>query len=228
MITKRQQVLLTLLTSTLWCGQVFAALTLDATRYIYEEGEGFISAMTHNPSKEEYGAQVWLDNIVESDTRPSFIATPSFFRIKDESQQVFRILKVSDHMPDDKESIYWMNLQEIPPAREGSGLSMAIRTKVKLIYRPAGLLEGRGGAERGLSVEYVPGGKNLVNTTPYIFAIGTVFDEGDNAIELSQEDRKTLSMFMPGDRVRVTGHVVKAVSALDDYGNVMVHMLDKS
>ncbi|WP_132941831.1 hypothetical protein [Vibrio crassostreae] len=26
----------------------------------------------------------------------------------------------------------------------------------------------------------------------------------------------------------LTGYVVKAVSALDDYGNVMVHMLDKS
>ncbi|WP_132714970.1 fimbria/pilus periplasmic chaperone [Vibrio crassostreae] len=206
---------------------MFASLTLDATRYIYEEGGRFISAMAYNPSEKEYGAQVWVDNIVESDTRPSFIATPSFFRIKDESQQVFRILKVSDHMPDDKESIYWMNLQEIPPARDGGGVSIAIRTKVKLIYRPAGLAEGRVGAERRLSLEYVPGGENLVNTTPYIFTIGSVLDESDAIIEFSQEDRETLTMFMPGDRVSVTGHIVNAVIALDDYGSEVVHVLDK-
>lgn len=38
----------------------------------------------------------------------------------------------SDHLPQDKESVYWLNLQDIPPALGGSGIAIALRTKLKL------------------------------------------------------------------------------------------------
>lgn len=215
-----------ILMSSLWAGQVLAALTLDTTRFIYEGDKQFISAMVNNTSDKEYGGQVWLDNIVEKDTRPTFIATPSFFRVKEGGRQVFRVMKVSDHMPNDKESIYWLNLQEIPPAQSGGGLSMAIRTKVKLIYRPANMVNGRSGAEKNMTVEYLPGEQWLVNTTGYIFTIGEVLDEQDQPIDMIQSDRDKLVMFMPGERVDVTGHSVKSVSALNDHGNVNSYILN--
>ncbi|TGA70661.1 Clp protease ClpE [Aliivibrio fischeri] len=211
--------------SLLSVNSAFAALALDATRYIYKGNDQFISAVASNASEKEYAAQVWLDNIIEKDTRPTFIATPSFFKIKGKGRQVFRIMKVSDHMPIDKESIYWLNLQEIPPARKGSGISMAIRTKVKMIYRPEALVEGRQGAEENLTIAHFPGQQWLVNSTPYIFAIGGVLDKNDNVIELSKESMEKLSMFMPGDKVNVTGYTVKSVSALSDYGSLDIYKL---
>ncbi len=211
--------------SLLTVNSAFAALALDATRYIYKGDEQFISAVANNASEKEYGAQVWLDNIVEKDTRPTFIATPSFFKIKGKGRQVFRIMKVSDHMPTDKESIYWLNLQEIPPARKGSGISMAIRTKVKMIYRPEALVKGRQDAEENLTVDYLPGQQWLVNSTPYIFAIGGVLDKNDKVIKFNKEDVEKLTMFMPGDKVNVTGYTVKSVSALSDYGSLETYKL---
>lgn len=199
-----------------------AELALDATRYVYEGDKTAVSVVVNNPTDREYGGQVWVDNIVEHDTRPTFVATPSFFKIKKNGgRQVFRLIKASDHMPKDKESIYWLNLQEIPPKMEGSGISMALRTRVKVIYRPAALLKGRTNAEEQLTVSHVPGKQFLVNSTPYVFAIGTVYDGHDKPIVLSKADQDKLSMFMPGDKVDVTGaDKVTSVMALNDFGNM--------
>ena len=205
--------------------QASAALALDATRYIYSGNTAFVSAMVNNESDNTYGGQVWVDNIVETDTRPTFVATPSFFKIKGKGRQVFRIMKMSDHMPKDKESIYWVNLQEIPPAQEGSGLTMAIRMQVKLIYRPEAIVKDRPGAEANMTIKHLPGQQLLVNSTPYIFAIGEVLDSNDNAITFSKADTEKLTMFMPGDSVNVTGKTVKAVSALSDYGSLDTYVL---
>ncbi|EEX66677.1 chaperone protein clpE precursor [Vibrio metoecus] len=212
----------------LTANNALAALALDATRYIYKGDAQFVSAMVNNESEDAYGAQVWVDNIVEKDTRPTFIATPSFFKVDGKGKQVFRVMKVSDHMPNDKESIYWVNLQEIPQKREGSGLTMAIRTQVKLIYRPAAIVDGRAAAEENLTVEHLPGGQWLVNSTPYIFAIGSVTDKNDKIIPLTREDSEKLTMFMPGDRVNVTGHSVKSVHALSDYGSLETYELKQT
>lgn len=216
------------LAALLTANNALAALALDATRYVYKGDAQFISAIANNESEEAYGAQVWVDNIVEKDTRPTFIATPSFFKVDGKGKQVFRVMKVSDHMPNDKESIYWLNLQEIPQKREGSGLTMAIRTQVKLIYRPAAIVDGRAAAEENLTVEHVPGGQWLVNSTPYIFAIGSVTDKNDKVIPLTPEESDKLTMFMPGDRVNVTGHSVKSVHALSDYGSLETYELKQT
>ncbi|MGR5187747.1 fimbria/pilus periplasmic chaperone [Photobacterium damselae] len=223
MIKKR--VLAAALVSLLSANSAFAALALDATRYIYKGDKQTLSAVVENQSKSDFGAQVWLDNIVENDTRPTFIATPSFFKVKGGGKQVFRIMKVTDHMPKDKESIYWLNLQEIPPKKKGSGLVMAIRTKVKMIYRPASIVDGRKDAEQNLTVSYLPGEQWLVNSTPYIFAIDQVTDSHDKKIKFDKKDSKTLSMFMPGDRVNVTGYMVRSVSAVNDYGKLETYVL---
>lgn len=205
-----------------------AALALDATRYIYNGNTSFISVIVNNESDEMYGGQAWIDNITENDTRPTFVTTPSFFKISGKRKQVFRIMKMSDHMPKDKESIYWLNLQEIPPANKGNGLSMAIRTRVKLIYRPEAIVEGRSGAEQYMTIQHLPGQQWLVNSTPYIFTISDVFDKKNKSLIFNDTDKDNLTMFMPGDKVNITGQTVNSVSALNDYGILETYVLNKA
>jgi P pilus assembly protein, chaperone PapD len=43
-------------------------------------------------------------------------------------------------LPTDRETVYWINVQEIPPAsKQENVLQIAIRTRVKLFYRPTTL-----------------------------------------------------------------------------------------
>ncbi|MFQ2048367.1 fimbria/pilus periplasmic chaperone [Aeromonas veronii] len=195
-----------------------AALSMDQTRYIFTGDKESVTVTVTNESKKTFGGQAWVDNIIEKDTRPTFVVTPSFFKLKGEGKQVLRVIQAND-LPQDKESVYWLNLQDIPPAMEGSGLAVALRTKVKLFYRPAGLLKNRKGAEAGLTLSPRPGSMALVNNTPYIFAISAVADANGKALTLAPESAEKLLMFMPGDAVAVPAGVAK-VDSVDDYGAV--------
>lgn len=198
-----------------------ASLAADQTRYIFHgDKDALTITVKNNDEKRTFGGQAWVDNITEKDTRPTFVVTPSFFKVKPNGQQTLRVIMASDHLPQDKESVYWLNLQDIPPALEGSGLAIALRTKMKLFYRPAGLMAGRKGAEEGISLQSRPDGQTvLVNTTPYIYAIGGLLDANGKTINVNNDAAQKLLMFMPGDEVNVKGQVAK-VSSLNDYGEL--------
>lgn len=201
----------------------FASLSADQTRYIFRGDKDSLTVTVTNNNKEHiFGGQVWVDNILEKDTRPTFVATPSFFKVAPGGQQALRIIMASDHLPADKESVYWLNIQDIPPAMEGSGLAIALRSKLKLFYRPKALVEGRKGAEEGISVQERTGKKVLVNTTPYIFAIGSLLDEKGKKLTVNRDISQKLLMFMPGDEVAIPGLNVSKVESLDDHGELKV------
>ncbi|PSW46604.1 Clp protease ClpE [Photobacterium leiognathi subsp. mandapamensis] len=202
-----------------------ATLTLNKTRYIYDSDQQSISLTIKNPSQKLYGGQVWVDNVSEKGTRPYFINSPSFFKIKGKAKQIVRVMKVAKDLPKNKESIFMLNLQDIPPSFKGNGVAVAVRNQVKLIYRPHALEKGRKGAESDLTVRYLPGEQELVNTTPYIFAIGEVKDIHGKAIKFTKKQQKKLLMFMPDDKVNVTGYKVKSVIALNDEGNPKEYIL---
>lgn len=205
--------------STAW-----AALSVDQSRYIFEGDKEAVSIVVENASPKTYGGQTWIENIKETDLRPTFVVTPPFFKVPGNGKQVLRVIKALEQMPEDKESIYWVSLQEIPPVNKDGGLSVALRTKVKLLYRPAKLMDGRKGAERGLSVKDVNGQVQLVNTTPYIFAIADVLGENDTSVPLNDKQHETLAMFTPGDTVTLpNGTTAKKVVSIDDLGHLGTH-----
>ncbi|HEN3635284.1 TPA: fimbria/pilus periplasmic chaperone [Yersinia enterocolitica] len=205
-----------------------ASLSADQTRYIFRgDQESLTITVTNNNKETMFGGQAWVDNIVEKDTRPTFVATPSFFKVAADGKQTLRIILASDHLPEDKESVYWLNIQDIPPAMQGSGLAIALRSKLKLFYRPKSLIEGRKGAEEGLAVQERSGTKMLVNNTPYIFAIGGLLDSKGNKLKVDNDTAQKLLMFMPGDIIAIPGLNVSKVESLDDYGELKTWDINK-
>lgn len=206
-----------------------ATLSADQTRYIFTGNKDSLNiTVTNNDKERTFGGQAWVDNIIEKDTRPTFVVTPSFFKVKAQGKQTMRVIAASDHLPQDKESVYWLNIQDIPPAMKGSGIAVALRTKIKLFYRPESLLEGRKGAEQGITQQSRPDGKVvLVNTTPYIYAIGGLVGKDGKKINVNSEDANKLLMFMPGDEVQVNGKVEK-VESVNDYGELETWEINKA
>lgn len=202
-----------------------AALAMDSTRYIFKGDAESLSVTVTNDAKKAFGGQSWIDNIVEKDTRPTFVVTPSFFRMKPASKQVMRVILASDNLPQDKESVYWLNLQDIPPAMEGSGLAIAMRTKVKLFYRPKALLEGRNKAEEGIVVDKKNNSTVLINKTPYIFAVSSLLDSKGHVLKTNDYTSKKLLMFMPGDEVSVQDLPVAQVGSVNDFGAEQIYTI---
>lgn len=212
--------------SLVTASSAWAALSVDQSRYIFEGDKEAVSIVVENASPKTYGGQTWIENIKETDLRPTFVVTPPFFKVAGNGKQVLRVIKALEQMPEDKESIYWVSLQEIPPKNPDGGLSVALRTKVKLLYRPAILMDGRKNAETGLSIKTANGETQLVNTTPYIFAIADVLGESDASIPFNEKQHETLAMFTPGDMVTLPkGALAKKVVSIDDQGHLGTHVI---
>ncbi|HAF5680791.1 TPA: fimbrial chaperone, partial [Salmonella enterica] len=146
-----------------------AAFSLNGTRYIYEEGKKNISFEVSNSSDETWGGQVWIDNESQNKNDVFIVPSPPFFKVDGGSKQIIRLMNVSDTLPKDRESLFMLNVQEVPPMpknAEGNVIAIAMNTRVKVIYRPKSLAEGRRDAEKQLTLVNRDGSLWIRNPTP--------------------------------------------------------------
>ncbi|WOT06339.1 fimbria/pilus periplasmic chaperone [Shewanella youngdeokensis] len=155
-----------------------AAFKLNRTRVVYSQNNGQELIVSNN-SSQLYGGQVWVENY-ESNDKFYFVTSPQLFKIKGNDKQVIRIFKTDEELPGDQESLFWINVQEIPPksSASNSALVMSFRTKIKLIYRPETILEKRNNAEQQLTWRQQENTVMLNNPTAFYFAITSVEANG--------------------------------------------------
>jgi P pilus assembly chaperone PapD len=209
-----------------------AAFVLNSTRYVFDEKRENISVQVDNQSTQEYGGQIWIENQDQNDKNVYFVPSPTFFKVADQHKQILRILKINDALPKDKESLFWINIQEIPKApKDGvNALSIALHTQVKMFYRPDALKEKRENAEQNIKMISSEDNTVLWNDTPYYFAIISVKQNG-TPIKVSDDIKDKLSVFAPGEKISL-GKLISSNSlsivAFDDYGVDKEYKLNKS
>ncbi|WBM72469.1 molecular chaperone [Buttiauxella sp. WJP83] len=119
-----------------------AGVIIGGTRMIYDGGKKESSLSVNNPDKQPFLIQSWVEAASGGAEKAPFMVTPPLFRLDGEQNNVLRVVQVGGAMPMDKESLYWMNIKAIPAADKNSGqntLQIAVKTRIKLIYRPQGL-----------------------------------------------------------------------------------------
>lgn len=130
----------------------WAATALQATRLIIAAEQGEASIVVRNEDPRPALMQVWIDD-GRADTALELLDVPlqvlqPLLRIEPDSNQLIRVRALrSDSLPTDRERLYWLNVMEIPRRAPGSAdaaapadtLEVAVRSRIKLIYRPAGL-----------------------------------------------------------------------------------------
>jgi chaperone protein EcpD len=127
---------------------VEASVVIAGTRVVYHQGDTEVTVKLTNNGKLPGLTKVWLDK-GDPDAKPDtidvpFTITPPIMRIDPEKSQTLRIMFAGDAMPTDKESIFYMNVLEVPPKPTGdeasaNQLQLAFRTRIKFFYRPSGL-----------------------------------------------------------------------------------------
>lgn len=141
--------------------RVYAGLIASGTRVIYTEGAREMSLMLANTNPWPVIVQSWID---DGSGNPSyaqapFIVLPAVFRLQPEGRQGLRIVYNQMPLPKDRESVYWINLYEIPPVSgnmpEQSRLQLAMNTQLKVFYRPKGLSPAPENAVAGLKFRAV-------------------------------------------------------------------------
>jgi len=137
-----------------------AGLLAEATRIIYPAGAPARTLTLTNTNDWPVVVQTWFDRGAgdpEVSPAPPFIALPAIFRLSPGGVQTLRIVYTGEPLPADRESVYWLNLYEIPPAVAGDAtpddpdadrLDLAVNTQLKLFYRPDAVPAPEGLAEQ--------------------------------------------------------------------------------
>lgn len=117
-----------------------ASISLSATRAIFDGKNKETSVAVNNDGAEAL-IQSWLDPLDETPDDPlPFAITPPLAKLGAKQQQLLRVLYEGVGMPADRESAFWLNVQEIPQQAQGENvLQLAVRQRIKVFYRPTGL-----------------------------------------------------------------------------------------
>ncbi len=119
--------------------QAHSAIQIESSRIIYSGESNSASLKINNVSKENYIVQSWLDKSKDN-VKPPIVIVPPLVKLKPEQSALLRFIYSGYGLPADRESVFWVNVQEVPPKpQEENVLQLAIRTRLKLFYRPAQL-----------------------------------------------------------------------------------------
>lgn len=157
--------------------KAYPEVVINGTRIVFhaQDKESVIQLM--NKGKKPYLVQMWLDD-GNPKARPGevnvpFIVNPPVIRIDPERGQAIRLMALNGHLPQDRESLFWFNLLEVPPKptqRIQAGdnvLQMAFRTRIKLFYRPDNLVPSPLQAYKQLKVSLIGNKLTIINPSPY-------------------------------------------------------------
>jgi len=126
----------------------YAGVQIVGTRVIYPAGEREVTVRVLNSGTSARLLQAWTDSGDGAETaetsKAPFLVTPPISRVEAGQGQALRLMFTGgDTLAQDRESVYWLNVVEIPPkpadASDRNYLQFAVRSRIKILYRPATL-----------------------------------------------------------------------------------------
>jgi P pilus assembly chaperone PapD len=198
-------------------GVAHGGVTLGGTRLVYDAGKSESNISVQNSEKKNYLIQSWVetaDNVKTS----AFIVTPPIFRLNGEQENMLRIIKSNEPLPQDQETLFWLNVKEIPSSNKNSQneVLIAVKTQIKLFYRPTTLAGNAADAYKSLRVTRVGNQLVVENPTGYFVSFYSL-SVGVNKINdpgyISPNSKKSYAI-PAGASGKLTW------KAIGDYGNI--------
>lgn len=173
-----------------------AAIRPQLTRVIAYVEDRETAVEVINDSNETYMVQSWLEDLDGKDDSIPLILTPPVMKLEGKKQGKLRLMPMAGAIPQDRESVYWLSLQEIPPkASEGENrLVVAIRSRLKVFVRPSGL-DSAGAREAAKTLRWSienDGGKRWLkatNPSSYYVSFGKLNVTGGGQKAVMVEDK---------------------------------------
>lgn len=156
--------------SFLFAATAIAGVEIGGTRIIYNGKSNQAAISVSNPDNSPYLIQSWISkNENGDDSDETFATTPPLFKLTPQAQNSVRVMLAENTLPGDRESVYWLNIKAIPTSSPDAQneLLIAIKSKMKVLYRPAGLKGDPSIAWQQLAFKSENGKLTIHNPTPY-------------------------------------------------------------
>ncbi|MWL86410.1 MULTISPECIES: molecular chaperone [unclassified Cupriavidus] len=206
----------------------FASVVLTGTRVIYPAAEREVTVRLSNEGKAPALVQAWIDdgdpNASPDESKSPFLITPPLFRLDPQKGQSLRIIHLQQPLPADRESIFFLNVLEVPPMGSSNAdtpqnsLQLAFRSRVKLFFRPTDLKGDADSAPAKVTWRFIRNaeGKHVLaatNPTPYHITFTRV--EATHGASTMRDDKG--GMAGPGETIEFTGDGAPAFEGQPDH-----------
>lgn len=167
-----------------------ANIVINGTRVIYPAEDKEISVKLNNKGSTPVLIQAWIDkgdrNLNPDDGNVPFFINPPMNRVNAGKGQTLRISYTGgESLPQDRESVFWLNVLEIPPnsnkEKDINKLQVAFRSRIKLFYRPTELKKNIADAAESIRWKIHNGRLTAINNSPYHITLLNVKDENGKA-----------------------------------------------
>lgn len=194
-----------------------AGVIIGGTRVIFEGAKKEATINITNPDNTPYLIQSWIDMQDGVSGKTPFIITPPLYRLDGGQKNLERIV-MTGSLPQAQESLFWLNIKAIPSAsKQMNALQIAVKTRIKLIYRPEGLRASTP-EEQANKLTWQQSGNAIQvnNPTPYVINF--------NEITLGGRKLDDVTYVLPGASARfllpegVSGHSL-TFKVINDYGS---------
>ena len=222
--------------AALVCSEVSAGVVITGTRLIYPADKNEITVSLNNHGALPVLTQSWVDtgsiDSTPTSSKAPFLISPPVARIDPAKGQSLRLLFNGSPVPQDKESVFWLNVLEIPPKPQGgnaeNSLQMAFRSRIKLFYRPTGLPGSASEAIELVQWQLVPSGTGKgfalqafnpsayhVSLVELNLVVGKRYDRSEDGMVAPGETRQFSLPTLDG---RPTAVAQVEFNAINDYG----------
>lgn len=139
--------ILFVIATLLFCQAAQASVVMTGTRVIYPAEVKEKSIQLANNDGFPNVVQLWTDTNNPQSTPENadgpFIVLPAIAKIKANSGQTFRLIYTGESLPSDRESVFYLNFLQIPPAEKANSgenkMLIMLRNRLKIFYRPDSL-----------------------------------------------------------------------------------------
>ncbi|WP_036772118.1 fimbrial biogenesis chaperone [Photorhabdus australis] len=206
-----------------------ANIVINTTRIIYPAGNKEASVQLLNVGDQPSLVQSWIDdgdpNSTPETAKVPFLLTPPVVKIDGNNGQQLRIKHTNSNLPIDRESLFYLNVLDIPPIAENIAdrnvMQIAIRTRIKFFYRPEKLSISPKQIEQHIVLKHDGNQLKLENSSPYFLNVvglkssatqPNLLNEGTIIKPLSSHSFSTNERVKTGDKL--------TLAIVDDFGAI--------
>jgi P pilus assembly protein, chaperone PapD len=163
-------------------GLAQAGIVIQGSRVVYPAKDREVTVKMANMADEPSLVQAWVDK-GNAELRPEqadgpFLVTPPITRVEGNKGQTLRLVYTGDDAVGKKqETVFWLNVLDVPPMpkdKDANFLQVAVRSRLKIFYRPDGLPGNPTRAAEELKWSATPSGVRVRNDSAFNVSLSSI------------------------------------------------------
>lgn len=201
-----------------------AGIVIYGTRVIYPAEKKEITVQLMNEGQEASLVQAWIDDgdtsLPPEKIQVPFMLTPPVARVAGGSGQQLKIKKMANTLPTDRETLYFLNVLDIPPNNPENAdknvLKFAMQNRIKFIWRPAKIAPVTTQSLRQISLEKNGNSTTIKNDTANWITISEINAGG---IKINEQSIMLTPLSSRAVTLKNTSARHYDITIIDDFGN---------